>query len=274
MTPGSVVTSRNRALLDWFAAFARDLPWRGAPDPYATLVSETMLQQTQVDRVIPHFESFMGRWPTVETLAAADRPAVLAAWSGLGYNTRAVRLHEASRIIAQSGWPTTIEGLQHLPGVGPYTAGAIAAIAFGQDVPAVDTNLRRVLGRWRGAPLGGTHLSAYAAEVLGSPAGAWNQAVMDLGAAVCRPRSPRCEACPVAKWCADPTVYEAPPRQAPFEGSNRQLRGAVVKAHLAGEDVLAAGLALGHEPGDVLRTVDDLASEGLLPTVEPLDLTS
>jgi A/G-specific adenine glycosylase len=224
-----------------------------------------MLQQTQVDRVIPRFSAFIARWPTVEALAAAAPIDVLAMWSGLGYNARAKRLHEAAQMVADEGWPTTVEGLRKLPGVGPYTAAAIASIAFGVTIPAVDTNLRRVLGRWEGSPLTGAALARVAEEVVGRPAGDWNQALMDLGATICRPAAPRCDQCPVASWCADPTVYLPPPRQGRFEGSSRQLRGAVVRAHIAGEDPVAAGQAIGHGRSDILEVIEQLQAEGMLP---------
>jgi A/G-specific adenine glycosylase len=255
---------RNRALLDWYDERRRDLPWRGEPDPYVTLVSEAMLQQTQVDRVIPKFEAWMERWPTVDALAAATNDEVLAAWSGLGYNSRAIRLRDAAAAVDASGWPDSISGLRDLPGVGPYTAAAIASIAMAADVPAVDTNLKRVLGRWHGATLSGVHLADYAADVVGSPAGDWNQAMMDLGATTCRPRNPRCDDCPVEPWCADPTVYSAPPKQSTFEGSNRQLRGVMVRAHLDGRDPVAAGRALDRSDDEIETTMQALRTEGLL----------
>lgn len=266
MTDRVVPVARNGALIAWYQANARELPWRGAPDPYRTLVSEAMLQQTQVDRVIPRFVAFVDRWPTVDSLADADRGAVLAEWSGLGYNSRAIRLHMAAGVIADGGWPTTEEGLRALPGVGPYTAAAIASIGFGLTAPAVDTNLRRVLSRWEGAPLTGAALTAAAVTNVGEPAGDWNQAMMDLGATVCRPRSPRCGACPVQPWCADPTVYEPPRRQSAFGGSRRQLRGALVRAHVDGSDLRNAGGALGFSQREVEEAIAGLKNDGLLPT--------
>ena len=256
---------RGGALLSWYADERRDLPWRRVRDPYATLVSEAMLQQTQVNRVIDRYEAFMARWPDASSLAAASTDEVLTAWSGLGYNARAVRLRDAARVVAEHGWPSTVEGLRELPGVGPYTAAAIASIAFGAPVAAVDTNLRRVLGRWVGRPLDGKDLDRTAADHVVEPAGEWNQAMMDLGATLCRPTNPACESCPVATWCSDPTVYEPPARQAPFDGSRRQLRGALVRAHLRGEDLAAAGRALDRSDAEVLAVIEDLRTEGLLP---------
>jgi A/G-specific adenine glycosylase len=250
----------------WYQENRRDLPWRRTPNPYFALVSEAMLQQTQVDRVIPRFAAFVDRWPTVGDLASAERAEVVAAWSGLGYNARAVRLHEAACLVARDGWPSTPTDLQQLPGVGPYTAAAIASIAFGVTVPAVDTNLKRVLSRWAGEPLSGASLAAFAAESVVEPSGDWNQAMMDLGAGPCRPRSPRCGDCPVAGWCADPTVYQPPPAQSRFEGSNRQLRGALVRAHVEGRDLVEAGSALGRTDSEVTDAVQNLIGEGLLPS--------
>ena len=265
MANATDVSDRNQALLAWYEVNQRDLPWRQSTDPYLVLVSETMLQQTQAARVVPAFNAFIERWPEIADLADASSNDVLSAWSGLGYNSRALRLHEAAKRIAAEGWPTTIVGLQTLPGVGPYTANAVAAIAFDETVAAVDTNLRRVLSRWVGEPLSGAALETVAAETVTEPAGAWNQAVMDLGATVCRPRTPKCSECPVRTWCTDPDVYTPPPRQATFEGSKRQLRGAVVRAHLRGEDLQEAGQALGRSEPEVTAVIASLHEEGLLP---------
>ena len=226
-----------------------------------------MSQQTQVDRVIPKFESFMAAWPTIEALANAETSELLAVWSGLGYNSRALRLRESARIVTDTGWPDSPEGLAGLPGVGPYTAAAVASIAFGEPVPAVDTNLKRVLGRWLGEPIGGAALDSWASEVLGSPAGDWNEALMDLGSMICTPRGPRCGDCPVAEWCIDPSVYEPPARQVRFEGSHRQLRGALVRASVAGDDLATTGRGLGRSIEETDRTVAELQAEGLIPDV-------
>ena len=257
-------SARNAALLRWYRNEARDLPWRVIGDPYLTLVSETMLQQTQVERVIPKFNEFVDTWSTVEGLAGATTNQLLAIWSGLGYNSRALRLRESAQIIADNGWPMSVASLQNLPGVGPYTAAAIASIAFGVDVPAVDTNLKRVLGRWHGEPLEGRPLDEFAFEALASPAGMWNQAVMDLGAMVCRPRNPSCGVCPVARWCADPTVYKPPARQSGFRGSRRQLRGALVRAAVTDGDLLTAGRALSRTVTEIEETIVALRAEGLI----------
>jgi A/G-specific adenine glycosylase len=261
----SLEEERNDALLGWYREHGRELPWRRDPDPYAVLVSEAMAQQTQLGRVVPRYEAFLRAFPTVEDLAAAPLRDVLAAWSGLGYNRRAERLHRAAKEVAATGWPRDIAGLEDLPGVGPYTARAIAAFAFGAPVAAVDTNLRRVLSRWHGEPLSGAALERAAASDLGADAAAWNQAVMDLGAALCRPRAPRCGDCPVEAWCTGPDVYEPPRAQGRFEGSSRQVRGAVVRALVrrdASLGELAAATGFGAE---VLReALDGLVAEGLV----------
>lgn len=228
-------SARNRALLDWYHQHQRSLPWRDSTDPWAILVSEVMAQQTQVTRVAPKFELFMERYPTPGDFAEASDLDMLAVWSGLGYNSRALRLRSAAQAIATDGWPTDSAGLLGLPGVGRYTAAAVACFAFGEQLAAVDTNLRRVLSRWLGAHLAGGQLEAAAdmAVEIGDAAH-WNQAVMDLGALVCRPRQPLCEACPVAEWCQDPSVYEPPRSQGAWPGSNRQARGSIVRMLLNG----------------------------------------
>src|SRR5262249_38412709 len=187
------------AILAWYAAVRRDLPWRRTNDPYAILVSEVMLQQTQVARVVPSYEAFLARFPSAAALADASAAAVLRAWSGLGYNRRALALQAAAKVVAREGWPREVEGLMALPGVGPYTAAAVASFAFDVQAAAVDTNVRRVIERidrrrWRPP-----QLARRAAALL--PAGRaadWNQALMELGATICTARTPECDACPVA----------------------------------------------------------------------------
>jgi A/G-specific adenine glycosylase len=203
-------------LLDWYGSNGRDLPWRATRDPYAILVSEVMLQQTQVERVIARWHTWLERWPTVETLAAASAADVIVAWQGLGYNRRAIKLHRAARHVASSGWP---DDLTELPGVGPYTAAAVANFAFGRDVLPVDVNVRRVQDR-----TGATFTSAAA------------QALMDLGATVCLARVPRCELCPLAEGCPSRgRRYEPLRKQGPLEGSFRQRRARALRAVIAGE---------------------------------------
>jgi A/G-specific adenine glycosylase len=206
----------ERLLSTWFAEHGRDLPWRRTRDPYAILVSEVMLQQTQVERVVPRYVEWLSRWPTAEALAAAAPGDVIRAWQGLGYNRRGLNLHRAARQIAESGWP---EDLTELPGVGTYTAAAIASFALGRPVLPVDTNVHRVQER-----------TGYAF----SPAA--GQALMDLGATVCLARVPRCGVCPLAAECPSRGRRYAPLRkQSRFEGSFRQRRARTLRLVAEGE---------------------------------------
>src|ERR671928_338183 len=201
----------ERLLRGWFAEHGRDLPWRRTRDPYSILVSEVMLQQTQVERVIPRYLRWLERWPTAQALADASTADVIREWQGLGYNRRAVNLKRAAEHVAARGWP---DDLTELPGVGPYTAAALANFAFGRPVLPVDTNVLRVQER-TGAEFG--------------PAAA--QALMDLGATICLARVPRCGACPLADGCPSRgRRYEPLRRQSRFEGSFRQRRAAALRA--------------------------------------------
>jgi A/G-specific adenine glycosylase len=198
-------------LLAWYALSARSLPWRGHPDPYAVWVSEIMLQQTRVETVIPYFQRWMERFPTITALAAAPLQEVLRTWEGLGYYSRARNLWRAAQEVEQNYGgriPADRDVLQTLPGIGRYTAGAIASIAFGQDEPALDGNIRRVLARVFNmdlparSPQGEARLWELARENLPSGrAGDYNQAIMDLGSAICTPRAPACLICPVMELC-------------------------------------------------------------------------
>jgi A/G-specific adenine glycosylase len=202
-----VVEERLRA---WFAEQGRDLPWRRTRDPYAILVSEVMLQQTQVERVVPRYLRWLERWPTAQALADASTADVIREWQGLGYNRRAVNLKRAAEYVAAHGWP---EDLTELPGVGPYTAAALGNFAFGRPVLPVDTNVRRVQERTR-AKFG--------------PAAA--QALMDLGATICLARIPRCGVCPLAAGCPSRGArFEPLRKQSRFEGSFRQRRAQTLR---------------------------------------------
>jgi A/G-specific adenine glycosylase len=205
----------EQRLLAWFADHRRDLPWRRTRDPYCVLVSEVMLQQTQVSRVIPRYLEWIERWPTTDVLAAAQRREVILAWQGLGYNRRAVNLHRAAQIVAAEDWPAD---LTELPGVGAYTAAAVRRFAFGELVLPVDTNVQRVLDR------AGSSFGPEAAEAL-----------MDLGREVCLARVPRCGICPLAEDCPSRgRRYEPLRRQSRFEGSFRQRRGETLRLVAAG----------------------------------------
>ena len=203
-------------LLAWYQENGRDLPWRNTADPYAILVSEVMLQQTQVERVLPRWQAWLERWPSVESLAAAAPAEVIVEWQGLGYNRRAVSLHRAAQHVAANGWP---DDLSELPGVGPYTAAAVGNFAFGRDILPVDTNVRRVRERT------GEHFD-----------GSCAQALFDLGATICLARIPRCGECPLAANCPSRgRRYEPLRKQSKFEGSFRQRRAIALRAVAAGE---------------------------------------
>jgi A/G-specific adenine glycosylase len=223
----------KKLLLAWYRANTRDLPWRRTRDPYAILVSEVMLQQTQVERVVPRWYAWLARWPTVEALAAASTADVILEWQGLGYNRRAVNLHRAARAVAKNGWH---DDLTVLPGVGPYTAAAVGNFAFGRDVLPVDTNVRRVQERT------GDGFDAECA-----------QALFDLGATICLARIPRCGVCPLAAACPSRgSRYEPLRKQGPFEGSFRQRRAETLRL-----------VAAGGQPGDD-EALASLARDGLV----------
>jgi A/G-specific adenine glycosylase len=220
-------------LLTWFDEHGRDLPWRETRDPYAILVSEVMSQQTQVERVVPRWHRWLERWPTIEALASAPAGSVIKEWQGLGYNRRALALHRAAQQIAAYGWP---DDLTELPGVGRYTADAVACFAFDRPVLPVDVNVQRVSQRTGHAF---------------SPAAA--QALMDLGKTICLARIPRCEVCPLAAQCPSRgRRYEPARRQGPFEGSFRQRRADALRAVVAGT-----------QPRDA-EAVASLARDGLV----------
>lgn len=228
-------------VLAWGVPRLRNLPWRHTRDPWAVLVSEVMLQQTQVTRVIPRWHAFLERFPSPAVCADAPLGHVLREWQGLGYPRRARNLHATAGRVADLGaFPRDLDGLLALPGVGPYTARAVMAFAFELDAAVVDTNIARVYARVVGERLTPKRVQAVAdaACPVGDP-WVWNQCLMDLGAVRCRPREPACADCPVAAHCAwrgrdapDPAVGSSgvSTRQAPFEGSDRQARGRLLKA--------------------------------------------
>ncbi len=220
----------------WFRENGRDLPWRRTRDPYAILVSEVMLQQTQVERVIPRWLAWLERWPTPAALAAASPAEVIREWQGLGYNRRAVSLHRAAQAVAADGWP---DDLTTLPGIGPYTAAAIRNQAYGEPVLPVDTNVARIQERTG---------HSFGPEAL--------QALFDLGATVCLARVPRCEICPLAEQCPSRGLrYEPLRKQSRFEGSFRQRRAALLRL-----------VAADAQPLDELdrEAVDSLLRDGLV----------
>jgi A/G-specific adenine glycosylase len=227
-------------LLAWFSENGRDLPWRKTRDPYAILVSEVMAQQTQVERVVPRWQRWLARWPTVEALAATPAGDVIREWQGLGYNRRALSLHRAAQQVVADGWP---EDLTELPGVGRYTADAVSSFAFGRPVLPVDVNVRRVSTRT------GHDFSPAA-----------GQALMDLGKTVCLARIPRCDVCPLAAACPSRgRRFEPSRRQGPFEGSFRQRRAAALRAILAGSQPLDAEAVAALERDGLVRVEGDAA---------------
>lgn len=265
-------------VLAWGAPRLRDLPWRRTRDPWAILVSEVMLQQTQVARVVPRWESFLGRFPTPAACAASPLGDVLREWQGLGYPRRARNLHAtAGRVVEAGGFPRDLAGLLALPGIGPYTARAVMAFAFEVDVAVVDTNIARVYARVRGERLTPKRVQVMADDALPiGDAWIWNQCLMDLGATLCRPSNPRCGDCPVRGECAwrgadtpDPAAGSAgvSGKQARFEGSDRQARGRLLNALTLGPVERSAVATIMERAPDVAhRLVADLVSEGLCRT--------
>ena len=287
------------AILAWFADHGRELGFRvgGRPDPWGILVSEVMAQQTQIGRVEERWPAFMDAFPTPAAMAAASPADVIRAWRGLGYNRRALNLHRAAVAIAAAGGtvPGDVDGLMALPGIGPYTARAVAAIAFGIPVGAVDVNVRRVLGRILAVDSAAAASASLqlAADALVDPdqPGAWTHALMDIGATVCRPARPSCASCPARPWCraarelgdgeaarraaADPTATRPAatrpaairPAAVPFEQTTRWLRGRLVDRlrDAAPGAVLAVDGPLGvHPPEAVARALAGLARDGMV----------
>jgi len=262
------------SLLAWYAVDHRDFPWRRTSDPYAVLVSEVMLQQTQASRIAARFPAFMAQFPTAAALATASEAQVLAAWSGLGYNRRALALRRAAGEVDRHGWPRDVAALERLPGIGPYTARAIASLAFGEPVGVVDTNVRRWLVRRFGllASTPARELQVLADALAGAgddtDAAPWTQATMEFGAGVCTPRTPACDACPISEGCPSRGLgmIVPVPRQAAFAGSDRAYRGALLRALSAAPGHAISGRIARHivpEPA-IGRIVRDLERDGLL----------
>lgn len=273
---GQIPDGFTAAVLGWGVSRLRDLPWRRTRDPWAVLVSEVMLQQTQVARVIPRWLAFLERFPTPDACAAAPLGDVLREWQGLGYPRRARNLHGTARRVSElGGFPRDLTGLLALPGVGPYTARAVQAFAFEIDAAVVDTNIARLYARVAGTRLTSKQVQAMADEACPSgDAWIWNQCLMDLGAVLCRPSKPGCDSCPVRLLCSwqggtvvpDPAVGSSrvSGRQAPFDGSDRQARGRLLKALGAGP-VPRGEVAAIMQRDEVTasRLVGDLVAEGL-----------
>lgn len=286
------------ALLTWFEANRRDLPWRRTRDPYRILVSEVMLQQTQVDRVVPYYERFLQAFPTVAALADAPTSVVITIWAGLGYNRRAVNLQRTAQAVMErygGEFPRDPARLLDLPGIGPYTSGAIACFAFEEPVAFLDTNMKRVIHRLVAGPdlpkarLSDRQLLSYAEQLVPpDDAWRWNQALIEFGALQCTARKPACVICPLQKECAAfpdiQTVIATLPagsrkkNEAPFEGSNRYYRGRLVDSLRAAE---GSGIALS-TLGPLVRAdyapehiewlrqlVSDLERDGLAKVAEP-----
>jgi A/G-specific adenine glycosylase len=279
--------NRTSDLLAWSETVRRDLPWRRTRDPWAILVSELMLQQTQVSRVVPRYEAFVVAFPTAAACAAAPPGAIVRAWEGLGYNRRAVNLHRAAATVVErhgGTLPDDLDALLALPGIGPYTARAVLAFAFERDHGVVDTNAARFLAR----AVAGERLSAARAQRLADgevPPGqgwAWNQAVLDLGATICTKRRPRCGTCPIAGSCTwaasgfaapDPAEGSAGTsgRSSTFAGSDRQGRGRLVQALRTGPVELSRLAELTgwtEEPERARHIADRLVGEGLAEYVD------
>jgi A/G-specific adenine glycosylase len=282
----------HRRVLDWYAAEGRSLAFRETRDPWAILVSEFMAQQTQAARAAEAWLRFLVEFPTPAALAEASPADVLRAWRGLGYNRRALALRDAAiRIVDVHGGrvPDDLEALRRLPGVGPYTARAVAALAFGQPVGAVDTNVRRVLGRVLGGVAGiePGALQVAADELVPSDRpGLWTHALMDIGATFCKPRNPRCSECPMQPWCrfaaeeataenstgaAESPAPARPPRPGaptePFRSTSRWLRGRIIDRlrDATGGTWVTFDEAIGdHDPVAVAGALDRLARERLV----------
>ncbi len=276
----AIDTELRAAILAWYGARARALPFRASRDPWAILVSEAMAQQTQISRVVEKWGPFIAAFPTVHALAAATPADVLRAWQGLGYNRRALNLWRAARaIVEQHGGrvPDDVAALERLPGVGPYTARAVAAIAFGRPVGAVDTNVRRVLGRVAGGAdgLAEAALQVFADSIVPPDRPAdWTHALMDVGATFCRPRRPDCAACPARSRCryaaTPPDLAPSAKRRPPahrFETTSRWLRGRILEQLRVAADEGWTTIAhpLGMHGAEAIRdALTALAGDGLV----------
>jgi A/G-specific adenine glycosylase len=273
-----VAAELRRSIVRWFDRYERPLPWRST-DPWGVLVSEFMLQQTPVDRVLPVWQDWLERWPNAAALAQASQADALRAWGRLGYPRRAIRLHAAARaIVAEfSGEvPDTYEELRRLPGVGDYTAAAVLAFAFGQRSVVLDVNIRRVFRRAIEGAEHPTPATTAAERALAESllprrhdsAARWSAAVMELGALVCTSRSPRCGDCPIAKDCnwlkAGRPAGERPRQQAKFTGSDRQVRGLIMAALRESHTAVPSVEHIWPDETQRQRALGGLVSDGLI----------
>lgn len=261
----------RRRMLAFFRAHGRDLPWRHTADPYAITISEIMLQQTQVDRVIPKYRAFLQKFPTWRALARATPATVLSMWQGLGYNRRALMLHRLAQAVDENGYPVDVAHLEKLPGLGPYTARAVAAFAYRQRVAPVDVNIARVLRRVFGlSAVSAKEMQTFAETIVPTDAWSYNHAMMDFGATVCTARKPNCAACPLRDICAaypcdgSDVVKKS---QEKFTESDRYFRGRIVDVLRARDFALSAlidRVGLGHDETRFDRIMLKLQKEGLV----------
>lgn len=267
------------AVFRWWDQNIRQLPWREVRDPWAILVSEVMAQQTQVERVVPKWRAFMAQYPTPESVSAGPASDVVRLWDGLGYNRRAVMLHRcAGEVVSRHGGrvPQDLEHLLALSGIGPYTARAILAFAFEEDVAVVDTNVGRVLARVGGSPMRPSEVQTLADSLVRRGSGwRWNQAILDFGATLCTKRKPACSRCPASDVCGwrgegpDPAVGSASVSgpQSTFEGSDRQGRGRLVSRLRDSPceiETIAAAMGWHGDDERALRVLDGLITDGLV----------
>ena len=275
------MSSLEEAIISWFAANKRDLPWRNTT-PWGVVVSEFMLQQTPVVRVLPKWNEWMSRWPTPEDLAAASTAEIITAWGRLGYPRRSLRLHECAKIISGSlngEVPDTEKGLRALPGIGEYTAAAIAAFAYDARTLVLDINIRRLFARFLDgvespkASLSNQERLARAQLIPNHDAHVWAAATMELGALICTSRNPKCEQCPLASMCQWKALgYPAsdlPRRTQSWHGTDRQCRGIIVQALRENAALNKHELAkLWHDESQIERALSTLIKDGLISLTE------
>ena len=220
----------NRYLLIWYKKNKRNFTWRGSRDPWKILLLEVLSQQTQLERANEYYELFISKYPNPESMARKRARTILRDWSGLGYNNRALRLHETSKLIAKHGWEEYKENLSSLPGVGEYTKNAIEAFAYGERVIPVDVNIMRVLRRYHGKNVNKNWIEDNLDTLIeSSDPRNWNQAIMDLSSIICKSKEPACSLCPIENTCSKFIEVREGPKQSPFKGSSREKRGKILK---------------------------------------------